>query len=288
MNNTTNDAESLSAVPGAESDAASSRHSKQPKSHHHQQRHHHRQHQKQHKQQQQNEQNQRNQQNQLNQLSQLNQGSASTSSLKDSATTTNSNIELQQDTPDISPRVVFGPGTIARLPAELGRLHLSSPLIVSSPSRVALAKKIQALIANLDSRILDSAIAHVPPHVIDDALSRISGRDCVISVGGGSAVGLARMIGLRKKIPHICIPTTYSGSEMTPYVAAGKDGRRTASSRESRIVPSVVIYDEDLTMSLPKRFSAPSGISAMAHNTESRRQPKDDDALWSFIHLPGV
>ncbi|CAM1508573.1 Fc.00g054210.m01.CDS01 [Cosmosporella sp. VM-42] len=272
MNNTTSKAERLPVVPGADFDAASSAsHHKQPKSQHHHQRHHHRQHQKQAKQQQQQHQQQ--------------EKIAQSSSAATDATTAN---PLPQETPDISSRVVFGPGTIARLPAELARLHLSAPLIVSSPSRVALAKKIQTLIANLDSRILDSAISHVPTHVIDDALSRISGRDCVISVGGGSAVSLARVIGLRKRLPHICIPTTYSGSEITPYVEAKKDGKRATSSRESRIVPTVVIYDEDLTMSLPKRFSAPSGISAMAHNSESRQRPKDDDALWSYIHLPGV
>ena len=114
------------------------------------------------------------------------------------------------------PRIVYGKGAIARLPAELGFLCIISPIIVSSPSRLALARRVQALIPNLNSHILDSAVINVPDRVVDDAVERISGRDAVISVGGSSAVGLARAISIRKGIPHICIPTTYSGFEVMP------------------------------------------------------------------------
>ncbi|RDA91874.1 hypothetical protein CP533_0361 [Ophiocordyceps camponoti-saundersi (nom. inval.)] len=131
------------------------------------------------------------------------------------------------------PRVVYGPGTVARLAQELGRLHLSSPLIVSSPSRIGLARRIQTLIPNLDSRILDSTVVSVPAADIDDALDRITDRDAVVSVGGASAVGLASAIGLRKIIPHICIPTTYSGSEMMPQLLGASSARHVDSSGSS-------------------------------------------------------
>lgn len=222
-----------------------------------------------------------------------------------------------------SPRVVYGRGTIERLPTELGRLCASSPLIVSSPSRVALARRIQSLIPNLNSRILDSAVVNVPARVVDDAVSRIDDRDVVISVGGASAVGLAKAIGCRKGIPHVCIPTTYSGSEMMPllldayparhsnmgdigtssnggYKSSGRrrrereqgsssrrsNGVRTTSFRDPRVLPSVIIYDEDLATSLPKRISAPTDEAAMARSTELRKE--DETAQWSYIHLPGV
>ncbi|KJZ75384.1 hypothetical protein HIM_05310 [Hirsutella minnesotensis 3608] len=224
------------------------------------------------------------------------------------------------------PRVVYGCGTIARLPAELGRLHLSSPLIVSSPSRIGLARRIQALIPNLDSRILDSAVVNVPARVIDDVLERISGRDAVISIGGASAVGLAKVIGCRKAIPHICIPTTYSGSEMMPLLLDASPARHSSSSggsscsssssssssgrsrhhdhkssrresasntssvRDPRTLPAVIIYDEELTLSPSKTISAPSDSAAMAQSTELRSRPSkgDETAQWSYIHLPGV
>ncbi|OAA36809.1 Alcohol dehydrogenase, iron-type [Metarhizium rileyi] len=220
-----------------------------------------------------------------------------------------------------SPRVVYGRGTIERLAAELARLGASSPLIVSSPSRVALARHIQSLIPNLNSRILDSAVVNVPARVIDDAVSRIDDRDVVISVGGASAVGLAKAIGCRKRIPHVCIPTTYSGSEMMPLLldahparhknsrdVGGSGGNKssrhhcrdyeygscscrsrgshTTSFRDPRVLPSVIIYDEDLAMSLPERISAPSGELPVADSTELLEE--DETAQWSYIHLPGV
>ncbi|KAK0385133.1 hypothetical protein NLU13_7611 [Sarocladium strictum] len=183
-----------------------------------------------------------------------------------------------------SPRIVFGPGTISKLPNELGRLHLSKPLIVSSPSRIALARRIQALIPNLESRILDSAVVNVPTKVVDDAVARITGHDVVISVGAGSAIGLAKAVSIRKGIPHICIPTTYSGSEMSPLLAA--DGHK-MGHRSSKVMPAVIIYDEDLTgmSTAPKKISAPRTLSLAA---AERRSSYDDDDSWSYIHLPGV
>ncbi|KAL4728371.1 hypothetical protein ACLX1H_005116 [Fusarium chlamydosporum] len=181
------------------------------------------------------------------------------------------------------PRVVVGPDTIHRLPSELARLHLSSPIIISSPSRLALARKIQAIIPNLDSRILSSAIVTVP--------SRISSRDSVVSVGGGSAVTLARAISLRKGIPHICIPTTYSGSELHPGGGPSDSATEEESNNlagDSKTLPAVIIYDDNLTMSSPTRFSAPSDEKVMEDFARADQSPKSEDACWSYLHIPGV
>lgn len=265
-----------------------------------------------------------------------------------------------------TPRVILGRGALARLPSELARLGICAPLIVSSPSRVALARRIQTtLLPALDSRILDSAVVSVPARVVDRALDRgVQGRDAVVSVGGASAVGLAAAIALRRGLPHVCVPTTYSGSEMMPLlcdasparhnildahagspfspliatssVAAvamaaaaasggdddhpfhphhllqaqqqqqtkgsrrrssgggGSGGGATTSIRDPRVVPTLVIYDEELTGSgTPERFSAPSGIAARARVdafADAHRSSGDDDetAEWSYLHLPGV
>lgn len=187
-----------------------------------------------------------------------------------------------------SPHIILGAGTISRLPGELDRLGLSAPLIVSSPSRIALSLRIQGLIPDTDSRILDSAIANVPAHVVEDAVSRICGRDCVVSIGGGSAVSLAKAISIRKMIPHICIPTTYSGSEMTPSLGHTKHrGDKTFASGDPKTLPTVIIYDEDLTASPSTRISAVSG-SNLPLESHSRRSSTNDDSQWSYIHLPGV
>lgn len=224
-----------------------------------------------------------------------------------------------------APHVVYGAGALARLPSELARLGLSSPLIVSSPSRISLARRIQStLLPALDSRILDSAVVSVPARVVDRALDRIQGRDAVISVGGASAVGLAAAIAQRKDIPHVCVPTTYSGSEMMPLLCdasparhntdggstvalsgAGKKQQRrggkrknssggssscTTTLRDPRVAPTVIIYDEELTGSTSARFSAPTGSAARARGDvfASAASKGDETAEWSYIHLPGV
>ncbi|KAF4954024.1 hypothetical protein FGADI_5560 [Fusarium gaditjirri] len=183
--------------------------------------------------------------------------------------------------PSSLPRSVVGPDAIHRLPSELARLHLSSPLIVSSPSRSNIARKIQAIIPNLDSRVLCSSNSTVP--------ARASGRDCVISVGGGSAVTLARAVGLREGIPHICIPTTYSGSELQADGGPNdSSSEEKGSGHDTKILPTVIIYDDNLTMSSPTRFSAPSDEKVMEDFARADVLPKSEDARWSYLHIPGV
>lgn len=110
---------------------------------------------------------------------------------------------------------------------------------------------------------------------------------------------LARAVGLRKGIPHICIPTTYSGSEMVPEsISLGRRERGVAGesisraskeiAEESKLLPAVIIYDEDLTMSSPTRFSAPSDEDVLKDLNRAGPGPKSEDACWSYIHLPGV
>jgi alcohol dehydrogenase class IV len=86
----------------------------------------------------------------------------------------------------------------------------------------------------------------------------------VVSIGGGSTIGLGKAISIRTGLPHICIPTTYAGSEMTPILGETAEGRKTTRS-DPKILPGTVIYDVDLTMTLPAGLTATSGVNAIAH-----------------------
>ncbi|KAF6806441.1 maleylacetate [Colletotrichum musicola] len=170
-----------------------------------------------------------------------------------------------------TPKVFFGPGTLSNLPAELRSRALTKPLIICSPSRTSLAIKIQQKLSEAgitDTEILDTAKVHNPSEIIAPAVERAANRDALVSVGGGSAVGLGKAIALRTGMPQVAIPTTYSGSEMTPIIGETKDGKKT-STTDPKILPKVVIYDVDLTMDLPAKISGPSGLNAMAHSFEA-------------------
>ncbi len=163
-------------------------------------------------------------------------------------------------------RVLFGSGTLQKLPTELQRLSLSAPLLLSGPRQASQAEQLQRLLDNRVAGIFAEATMHTPIHVTERAVeyARAQKADSVVSVGGGSAVGLGKAISIRTGLPHIAIPTTYAGSEMTTHLGETAEGRKTTRS-DPKILPGTVIYDVDLTMSLPPELSATSGINAIAH-----------------------
>jgi maleylacetate reductase len=64
------------------------------------------------------------------------------------------------------------------------------------------------------------------------------------------------------------VPTTYAGSEMTDILGETRDGIKT-TQRSPKILPEIVIYDVDLTLDLPSRITATSGMNAIAHAVEA-------------------
>jgi maleylacetate reductase len=169
-----------------------------------------------------------------------------------------------------SPRVVFGAGSLKELPSELDRLGVSRALIIATPGRSDLANAIASLLGKRLAEKFSSARPHVPSDVIAEAESlaaRVSA-DSLVAVGGGSSIGVAKAVALAIGLPIVAIPTTYSGSEMTPiWGLSDESGKRTG--RDSRVMPGLVIYDPELTLELPIGVSVASAFNAMAHCVES-------------------
>jgi maleylacetate reductase len=167
-------------------------------------------------------------------------------------------------------RVVFGDGALERLADEIARLGARRALVITTPHQKAdgelLAGKLEAFGASLYA----GAAMHTPVEVTEDALAlvRERGVDCLIALGGGSTIGLAKAIALRTDLPQIAIPTTYAGSEMTPILGETRDGLKT-TQKSQKVLPETVIYDVGLTMSLPAGLSGTSGINAIAHAVEA-------------------
>ena len=183
-------------------------------------------------------------------------------------------------------RVIFGSGTLSKLSSEVSRLKLSAPLLLSTPQQVHQASHLKDLLHGKIAGIFTEATMHTPSAVTDKALAyaKSTNADSVISIGGGSTIGLGKAISIRTGLPHICIPTTYAGSEMTPILGETVDGRKTTRS-DPKILPGTVIYDVDLTMTLPVSVSAASGVNAIAHSGMSPFPPSSPGLHPSVPHI---
>jgi maleylacetate reductase len=185
-------------------------------------------------------------------------------------------------------RVVFGRGTAATLPAEAERLGLRRLLVLSTPEQAELAARTGALLGDRVAGTFNGATMHTPVEVTERALEVVEDlhADGVVAVGGGSTTGLGKAIALRTDLPQIVLPTTYAGSEMTPILGETEHGRKT-TQRGPKIQPEVVIYDVDLTLSLPPQMSALSAFNAIAHAAEALYAP-DVNPIVALMAEEGV
>src|SRR5579864_2214960 len=167
-------------------------------------------------------------------------------------------------------RVVFGTGSLAQLRQELSELAVKRALVVCTPEQTALADEVARRLGDQFAGIFPKAVMHVPIEVARQAsdYARSIGADCIVAAGGGSTIGLGKAIALESSIPILAIPTTYAGSEMTPIYGITESGEK-KTGRDVRVLPRTVIYDPELSISLPVRMSATSGMNAIAHCVEA-------------------
>ena len=163
-------------------------------------------------------------------------------------------------------RVVFGAGRAADLRAEVERLGAQRALVVTTPGRVGLGDRVAAQIGDRCAGLLPEAITQVPIELArrgrDKAAS--ADADCLVAVGGGAATGLCKGIAYESELPIIAVPTTYSGSEMTGFCGMTIDGVKRMHESPA-MLPSTVVYDAELSRSLPPAASAGSAMNALAH-----------------------
>jgi maleylacetate reductase len=117
-------------------------------------------------------------------------------------------------------------------------------------------------------------------------LARELGADGCVAVGGGSAVGLGKAIALEHGLPVIAVPTTYAGSEMTPVWGLTEGGQK-RTGRDIRVLPKSVLYDPEMTLTLPAQMSATSGMNAIAHAVEGLYAP-DASPIISLMAEEGT
>ncbi|MGE3246163.1 MAG: maleylacetate reductase [Beijerinckiaceae bacterium] len=185
-------------------------------------------------------------------------------------------------------RVIFGSGTLAQTGEEIERLGAKKALVLATPFQKSDAEALAGQLGGRAAGVFAGAAMHTPVDVTEAALAAVkeTGADCTVALGGGSTTGLGKAISWRTGLPQLVVPTTYAGSEMTPILGETRDGLKT-TFRDPKILPQTVIYDVDLTMSLPAALSATSGMNAIAHAVEAL-YARDRNPIISLASVDGI
>jgi alcohol dehydrogenase class IV len=138
--------------------------------------------------------------------------------------------------------------------------------VIASPSQVALGR-----VAALEGRLGDHAargfhraLVHTPVAQLAAATAAVEGATGLVALGGGAAIGTTKALAVALGIPYAAIPTTYSGSEMTPIFGIAEGGEKRIA-RDERARATVVLYDPSLPASLPPATLRMSLVNCLAH-----------------------
>ncbi|WP_108610628.1 maleylacetate reductase [Aminobacter sp. MSH1] len=166
--------------------------------------------------------------------------------------------------------VVFGTGAARDVGNWLDRLDRKRVMLVCTPGQAQRTAAFSAAFPGHLAGVHAAAVMHTPVGATTKAVAVAEKleADCLVSLGGGSAIGLGKAVAWKTGLPHLAVPTTYSGSEVTPILGQ-TDASRKITMRDPAILPAVVIYDPELSAGLPVATSIASGLNAMAHALEA-------------------
>src|ERR1700720_1150640 len=186
-------------------------------------------------------------------------------------------------------RVIFGFGTLTRVTDEVIALGRKRAFVLSDPHHApAGATRLMRALDKVGVHLSTDAVMHTPVDVTERVMAKLVAHDadCLISLGGGSTMGLGKALALRTDLPQIVLPTTYAGSEATPVLGETHGGQK-STIRSMKALPEVIIYDVELTYGLPPALSLVSGINAIAHAVESL-YAKDANPVTSNLAEQGI
>jgi alcohol dehydrogenase len=198
----------------------------------------------------------------------------------------------------------FGPGRIVELPEALKAAGIQKPLFVTDPGLVGLPITAKALDvlgkANIKTAVFSKVDGNPTLQNLSDGLVayRAGGHDGVIAFGGGSGMDIGKLIafmsGQTRSVfdfedredwwtraeadriaPIVAVPTTAgTGSEVGRAAVVTDPADHTKKIIfHPRMLPKVVVADPELTLDLPARITAWTGMDALSHSLESWCSP---------------
>jgi alcohol dehydrogenase class IV len=200
--------------------------------------------------------------------------------------------------------VRVGVGRISELPAACRQLGMQAPLLVTDPGLAALPMIDRALLQCRDDGLKTGLFHGIKGNPTGDnvmagvAAFKAGKHDGVIAFGGGSALdagkAIALMAGQNRPLwdfedigdncervnvagmaPVVAVPTTAgTGSEVGRASVITDDAAHIKRIIfHARMLPALVILDPELTVGLPAKITAATGMDALSHNLEAFCSP---------------
>jgi maleylacetate reductase len=193
----------------------------------------------------------------------------------------------------LAQRIHFGVGVVDQVAGVVREVGGRRALLVTTAGRLDSedGKRLTERLGVLLVSTFADVRSHVPTMAVQAALqqARRDGVDAVVSFGGGSCADLGKAVCFfteqeagtpgasfvdRPQLPHVSIPTTYSGAELTPFFGMTDEvAKRKSGAGGPTVAPIAAIYDPELTLSTPVRVSAETGMNALAHCIECAYSP---------------
>jgi len=193
-------------------------------------------------------------------------------------------------------KVTFGSGKLVELRGEISRCGFKRVALITSKDLVELKLAEKAVVATEQGgarTLIFSRVASNPTtKLVAEGVKELGpfDPDCLVGFGGGSAIDLAKGVGIclshncgdirafqsnqnirTRSVPVICIPTTSgTGSEIN-YWAVISDPRTNEklSIGDPRMAPHMAIVDPELTLTLPRKMTLWTGLDALTHALEA-------------------
>jgi alcohol dehydrogenase class IV len=204
------------------------------------------------------------------------------------------------------PKIIFGPKVIDRIGDEILQFRGSNVLVVTDETMVKIGNvdRIKDILKKKGVKVEVYDEVEPDPHVeIANDVAKLARKrefDIVVGLGGGSSMDTAKVASIAKQnkgsvsryvgadkvrekgLPLLLVPTTSgTGSEVTPY-AIFTVGEKKGAIVSHYIVPDIALVDPLLTISMPPKVTAGSGLDALSHAIESMI------SLWSTPLTDGL